>query len=217
MTCVAGLGVAGLGVARAPSPANSRRSGSVQSVSMHAAKSTRWVSVRSSIACCLLLMLCLLTACGYHTAGHAITLPTNVSTIAIPTFVNNTETYKIEQRLTAAVVREFTTRTHYHILNSANDAADATLRGTVFSTYTAPLTYDSQTGRVAGMLITVSMKVSLTDRHGKILYQNPAYVFREQYEVSQQLNSFFEEDSPAFERLSQDFARTLVSNILEGF
>jgi hypothetical protein len=50
-----------------------------------------------------------------------------------------------------------------------------------------------------------------------VLYQNPQYVFREQYEVSQDLASFFEEDSPAFRRLSQDFARTLVSNILEGF
>jgi hypothetical protein len=57
----------------------------------------------------------------------------------------------------------------------------------------------------------------LSDRSGKVLYQNPAYVFREQYEVSQDLGSFFEEDSPAFRRLSQDFARTLVSDILEGF
>ena len=112
---------------------------------------------------------------------------------------------------------EFTTRTHYHILHSPSDAADATLLGTVYSTYTAPLTYDSQTGRVVSALITVSMKVSLTDKHGKVLYHNPAYVFREQYEVSDELNSFFEEDSPAFDRLSQDFARTLVSNILEGF
>lgn len=160
---------------------------------------------------------CFLAACGYHTAGHAVTLPTDVRTIAVPAFTNNTETYKIEQRLTAAVIHEFTTRTHYQILNTSSDAADATLRGTVFSTYTAPLTYDSQTGRVASMLITVSMKVSLTDRHGKVLYQNPAYVFREQYEVSRDLNSFFEEDSPAFQRLSQDFARTLVSNILEEF
>ena len=30
-------------------------------------------------------------------------------------------------------------------------------------------------------------------------------------------DNFFEEDSPALQRLSQDFARTLVSNILEGF
>ena len=66
-------------------------------------------------------------------------------------------------------------------------------------------------------MIVVSMKVTLSDRSGKVLYQNPAYLFREQYEVSQDLQSFFEEDSPAFRRLSQDFARTLVSNILEGF
>jgi hypothetical protein len=61
------------------------------------------------------------------------------------------------------------------------------------------------------------LKVVLADRSGKVLYQNPAYVFREQYEVSQDLNTFFQEDSPASRRLSDDFARTLVSNILEGF
>jgi outer membrane lipopolysaccharide assembly protein LptE/RlpB len=165
----------------------------------------------------LQLPLTLLLACGYHTAGHAVTLPTNIQTIAIPAFANNTETYKIEQRLTTAVVREFVVRTHYRIVHAESDSADATLHGTVLSTYTAPLTYDSQTGRVASMLVTVSMKVSLNDRQGKALYQNQAYVFREQYEISSDLNSFFEEDSPAFERLSQDFARTLVSNILEGF
>jgi hypothetical protein len=109
------------------------------------------------------------------------------------------------------------TRTHYHIVNSSTDPADATLNGTVLSTYTAPLTYDSQTGRAASVLVTVSMKVALTDKQGKVLYQNPSYVFREQYQVSRELASFFEEDSPALQRLSQEFARTLVSNILEGF
>ena len=42
-------------------------------------------------------------------------------------------------------------------------------------------------------------------------------VFREQYQVSRELTSFFEEDSPAVDRLSRDFARTLVSNILEDY
>ena len=60
-------------------------------------------------------------------------LPENVKTIAIPAFMNETKTYRIEQMLTASVVREFTTRTHYHILNEPSDAADATLRGTVLS------------------------------------------------------------------------------------
>ena len=158
-----------------------------------------------------------LSGCGYHTAGHVTTIPSNVQTIAIPSFVNQTQTYKIEQTLTAAVVREMVTRTHYHVVNSTAETADATLSGTVLSTYTAPLTYDSQTGRAASVLVTVSMKVALTDKQGKVLYQNPSYVFREQYQVSRELASFFEEDSPALQRLSQEFARTLVSNVLEGF
>lgn len=154
--------------------------------------------------------------CGYHTAGHTVAIPEDVRTIAIPAFANDTQTYKIEQMLTSAVAHEMIARTHYHIVSDPG-AADAILRGTVLATYTTPLTYDSQTGRAASVLVVVSMKVSLTDRQGKVLYQNPSYLFREQYEVSRDLNSFFEEDSPAFERLSRDFARTLVSNVLEGF
>jgi len=170
----------------------------------------------------LLAFLLLGAGCGYHTVGHSVQLPANVKTIAIPTFKNDTNTYRIEQMLTASVVREFTTRTHYHILNGSNEndaseAADATLRGTVLSTSASPLTYNSATGQAASVLIVVSMKVSLSDRQGKVIYQNPSYLFREQYEVSQDLASFFEEDSPAFRRLSQDFARTLVSNILEDY
>ncbi|MGB2606709.1 MAG: LPS assembly lipoprotein LptE [Candidatus Sulfotelmatobacter sp.] len=155
--------------------------------------------------------------CGYHTAGHSVQLPENVKTVAVTAFVNETREYRIEQLLTSSVVREFATRTHYHILNNTGEAADATLRGTVLSASSTPLTYNSATGQAASVLVVVSMSVALTDRQGKVLYQNPSYLFREQYEVSQDLTSFFEENSPALRRLTQDFARTLVSNILEGF
>jgi hypothetical protein len=137
-------------------------------------------------------------------------------TLAVPAFVNQTQTYKIEQMLTAAVIQEFTTRTKYHVTADPS-SADATLRGTVLSTYTTPLTYDSTTGRASSVQVIVMMKVVLTDHEGRVLYQNPSYTFREQYQVSQELSSFFEEDSPAFQRLSRDFARTLVSNVLEAF
>lgn len=171
---------------------------------------------RARLASALLACL-ILGGCGYHTAGHAVTLPDNLRTIAVPVFVNDTQTFKIEQMLTSAVVEELTTRTRYHVLNDVSDAADATLRGTVTSSTASTLTYDSQTGRAASVLVVVSMKVALTDHQGKVLYQNPSFVFREQYEVSSQLPSFFEEDSPALKRLSREFARTLVSNLLEGF
>ena len=87
---------------------------------------------------CLALLLLLETGCGYHAAGHSVQLPENVKTIAIPAFVNETNSYRIEQTLTASVVREFTTRTHYHLINAASETADATLRGTVGKLASAP-------------------------------------------------------------------------------
>ncbi len=155
--------------------------------------------------------------CGYHTAGHSVALPPNVRTIAIPGFASQSPTFRVEQILTDAVVREFNTRTRFHVVHEVNADADAVLKGTVLSASTAPLTYDTQTGRVASALVTVSMQISLTDRQGKVLFQNPSYLFHEQYELSRDLPSFFEEDSSAVERLSRDFARTLVSNILEAY
>jgi Lipopolysaccharide-assembly len=163
-----------------------------------------------------LILLASSIGCGYHTAGRGSRLPQDVRTIAVPAFVNQTQSYRIEQILTAAVVREFTSRTNYRI-STESDAADATLRGTVLSTNVAPVAFDSQTGRTTTALVTVTMRVSLSDRKGTPLFDNPNYTFREQYQVSRELSSFFEEESPAIDRLSRDFARTLVSNVLEAY
>ena len=170
----------------------------------------------AGVALTLLLGLAL-AGCGYHSAGHAAKLPPDLKTIAIPAFVNHTHTYRVEQVLTAAVVREFLSRTNYRLANQATDSADATLRADVMTTELAPLTYDSNTGRASSALITVTMKVQLVDRQGKVLYENQNYTFREQYQVSREISSFFEEETPALDRLSRDFARTLVSNVLEAY
>jgi outer membrane lipopolysaccharide assembly protein LptE/RlpB len=161
--------------------------------------------------------LILATGCGYSTGGKATRLPQSVHTIAIPAFINQTQTYRIEQTMTAAVVREFNSRSKYRIVTDASADADATLRGTISTTQFAPLTYDSQTGRASSAIVTVTMKVSLTDKHGKPLFENQNYTFREQYQVSREISSFFEEESPAVERMARDFARTLVADILENY
>ncbi len=166
-----------------------------------------------TLVCCALLT----TSCGYHTTTHYTRLPDSVHTIAVPAFTNQTQNYRLEQLLTSAVVRELVTRTKFRILHEASEDADATLHGTVVSAELAPLTYDSQTGRASSALVTVTMRVSLVDRKGVVLFDNPSYTFREQYQVSRELTSFFEEDAPAMDRLSRDFARTLVSNILEAY
>ncbi|HEY2364685.1 MAG TPA: LPS assembly lipoprotein LptE [Candidatus Angelobacter sp.] len=155
--------------------------------------------------------------CGYHTAGHATRIPASVRTIAVPVFINQTQTYRIEQILTRDVVREFLARTHYQIANDSGKSADAVLKGTVISAQAAPLTYDAQTGRISSAVVTVSMKVSLVDHAGHTFFENQNYTFRQQYQVSREVTSFFEEETPALQRMSQDFARTLVGDIMEAF
>jgi len=158
----------------------------------------------------------ILGSCGYHTAGKGSRLPTDVKTLAVPAFANQTQTYRIEAVLTEAVVREFNTRTKYRIVADP-EGADAVLRGTVTGTQLAPVTYDSNTGRASTAMVTVNMKVVLTEKNGRVLYENSNYIYREQYQISRELSSFFEEQGPAVQRLSQDFARTLVSNVLEMY
>ena len=155
--------------------------------------------------------------CGYHTVERSTGLPPNVRLIAIPAFVSRSHQFRIEQLLTDAVVREFNSRTQFHVVFDTKQQSDAVLRGTVLSASATPLAYDSQTGRAASALVTVDVQVTLTDSKGKVIFQNPSYLFHDQYEISRDLNSFFQEDSPAVDRLSRDFARTLVANILEAY
>ncbi len=163
-----------------------------------------------------LLAIVGLPGCGYHVAGKASRLPHDVHTLAVPTFQNRSRTYRIEAKLTEAVVRELNTRTKYRIVSDPADA-DAVMRGSVLSTQIEPLTYDSRTGRASSGVITIRMSVVLTGSKGEVLFQNQNYLFRDEYQASAQVSSFFEEEDPAFDRLCNDFARTLVSNVLEAF
>src|SRR5579864_2784279 len=172
--------------------------------------------------CAFLLIVLIVAAlslagCGYHAVGRSSRLPENVHVLAVPMFVNQTQTYRVEQLFTRDVVREFIDRTHYRVITDASESADATLKATVLSAQTAPLTYDPQTGRISSALVTVSLKVSLVERGGRVLFDNPNFTFREQYQVSREVTSFFAEETPALQRMSRDFAHTLVSDVLEAF
>lgn len=156
-------------------------------------------------------------ACGYRVGGQGTSLPTNLKVIAVPAFQNRTPWMRLEQRLTAAVMQEFIQRTRYRVVGSEENA-DAVLRGTVTRASTAPVIFDPTTGRASTVQVTVGVSVELRDlRTKKVLFRKTNYVFREQYEITSDLESFFEERDPAIDRLARDFAASLVSAILENF
>jgi outer membrane lipopolysaccharide assembly protein LptE/RlpB len=180
--------------------------------------------MRCSFALLALPACLLFTGCGYHTLGSAAHLPDTVHTLAVPIFKNKTQIYHTEVAMTQAVVREFSNRTRLHVIPDP-DGADATVSGTILYESIQPLTYRTDTTTQAGQttsvtssfLITINANVVVTDRNQRVLYQHNNYVFHEQFETTADVNSFIEEDSPAVQRLSRDFAQTLVSDILESF
>jgi outer membrane lipopolysaccharide assembly protein LptE/RlpB len=182
-------------------------------------------SPRLAISRCLTLSLAVLSClvaiagCGYHTAGSATHIPANVQTIAVPVFASHVLAYHTEMALTQAVVRELDTRTKLRVLSkdSAADSADAVLSGTVLTQTSIPITYDATSGVTSSYVVTITVKVLLTARDGRVLYRNDALSYREQYQSTQDLTGFIREDPAAVGRLARDFAQALVSDMLESF
>ncbi|MGB6742435.1 MAG: LPS assembly lipoprotein LptE [Terracidiphilus sp.] len=163
------------------------------------------------------LALLSLTGCGYHTLGAATHLPPDVQTLSVPVFATRTETYGVEAAMTGAVIREFATRTRFRVTPSASADADAVLHGTILKEVVSPLTYNSATQQSSSFLITLIVSVTLNGRDGRVLYENKNYTFRQQYQSTTDLPTFLQEDPAAVQRLSREFARQLVADVMEGF
>ncbi|MBN9616501.1 MAG: hypothetical protein BGO25_07950 [Acidobacteriales bacterium 59-55] len=164
-----------------------------------------------------LLLLFPLAGCGYHTVGSATHIPGNVRTLSVPIFATRAQAFHTEMAFTQATIRELNTRTKYRILNTNSPDADATLSGTILSQTVAPLTYDATSGQSSSYLVTITAKVLLTAHDGHTLYRNDAITFHEQYQSTQDLNGFIQEDTAAVNRVARDFAQALVSDMLESF
>ena len=173
--------------------------------------------IRRLLALAIAIPAIALAGCGYHTLGSASHLPEGVHTLAVPEFSTRADTYHAETVMTEAVIREFAARTRFRVTPVENDAADAVLHGTILNQTVTPLTYNSSTQQSTSFLLTMVVSVTLTGRDGKILYQNRNYVFRQQYQSTADLPTFFEENPAAVQRLSREFARALVADVLEGF
>jgi hypothetical protein len=164
-----------------------------------------------------LLLTALAAGCGYRVASQGTRLPQNLKVIAVPAFENQTPWMGLEQRLTGAVMQEFIHRTRFEVVGKP-EGADAVLRGTVLRAATAPVVFDPDTDRASVVAVEVRLSVELQDLHSQaVLYRNTNYVFRQEYEITSDLDSFFEERDPALARLARDFAATLVSAVLENF
>lgn len=163
-----------------------------------------------------------LAGCGYSLAGRGSFLPSYIQVIGIPMFVNQTPVPTIEQLFTEKVRIEFQGRGRYTV-NPDEAGADGVVRGTLTGLGATPVGFtDQQLAR--RYRFSVTLAVQFYDvRQQKNLWENPALTFSDEYDLSSSVAqgtspvAFLDQERSAVDRLSTDFARSVVTAILEAF
>ena len=162
-----------------------------------------------------------MSGCGYALAGRGSFLPAYIQTIGVPTFTNRTVVFNLETLLTQKVRAEFIGRGKYQILPQ-NTGVDGLLTGEVTAVTITPVGFTQQ-NLASSYSVTMSARIEFRDvRENKVLWENPAVIFRQDYPATSGRGTtdpvaFFQQNTSALDRMSSEFARTIVSSILEAF
>lgn len=161
----------------------------------------------------LFVAVLFLPGCGYRLATKNFDGGRG-QTFAVPTFLNRTTAYRVEQRLSEAVRQELVRRTHYDV--TAGDSGDVVMAGEVVAFVSVPVTFDVN-GRASTYEMLVDMKVVVTDtKTKKELYHNDRFTYRQVFELAQNSGDFIREDPAALDRLSRLFAESIVATLMHA-
>lgn len=163
------------------------------------------------------------SGCGYSLTGRGSFLPSYIKVISVPIFTNITAVPDIERRLTDAVRSELIGRGRYKIEADRSAPADAVLTGEILHIGSGPAAFDAQQ-RATQINIVVVTKVEFRDlKTDKVIWSHPALPITERYDLQStntniaDAGTFLGQNVNAMQRLSTEFARALVSAILEAF
>ena len=144
-------------------------------------------------------------------------LPTHIRTVAVPAFENRALRFKIETRFTEAVSNEIIRRGHGLRVQSEREGADAVVDGVIKNFYFNGVLLDNR-GRTRIFEVTVEAAVTVRDQvENRVLYDNQNFVFRGEFEFTNDPRTFFNEEDPAVQRLARSFAESVVSTLINGF
>lgn len=170
----------------------------------------------------LIIIALLLSTCSgftecYKPAGRGEYLPRHIRTLAIPPFQNPSLRFKVEQRFTSAIIDETLRRARSLNVTSTPADADAVMLGTIRSFSIRPVLLDDL-GRARIFEVTINVALTVRDQvKNKIIFDNQNYIFKGEYEISGDPKTFFTEEGPAVDRIARDFAKSVMTTILEGF
>lgn len=144
---------------------------------------------------------------------NAQIMPQHITKIHVRPFINRTEVFALEDRLTIEVVDEFLRNGSYNITNEAQ--ANGVLAGEILRYLLVPVQYDTRLVPTVYRM-EVLLKVRFIDKDTqKTVWEEPALQQIYTYSASTLPGGMTEEQ--AREQLWKNFSKMIVKRTVEGF
>jgi hypothetical protein len=169
-----------------------------------------------------LLALALPCACGYTLEGRGVAQDPSIKKIGVPLFKDATGKAGLDQKVTERVIAELLKRGHFDVVQDAA-GVDALVEGSIVTYRAIPVGFSAESGggknieasRYA-VVLTVAVKYSKPGVTEPI-WQTEQLSVRDETDVGDDPNAFFDREDQVIDRLTQNLAKTLVASMLEAF
>jgi len=162
------------------------------------------------------ILAILITACDYHVTGLN-RLPSDIRTVAVPVFYNETFEPALEDAVTTAVKQEFLTSSRLVVVNDPEEA-DLVLKGRIISFGLDPLSFDRTKSVVLEYRVRIRVAVSVEDRRRKtVLWKDAAMQSAAEFKVDPDTAANRVAQDLAVAQAGKQFAENVVHRVLEGF
>lgn len=161
----------------------------------------------------------LASGCGYALQGRGVTTDPSVKRIGVPLFRDRSGKLGLDARVTQAVMEELLKRGRFTVVRDSTNV-DAVVEGEIVAWNVLPVNFSTDSGQTQASRYAISLTASVVYRkigQKEPLWSNDAFSQRDEYDMGDNAQSYFDREEQSIERLSAAFARSLVAAMLEAF
>ena len=137
----------------------------------------------------------------------------------MPLFKDRTGKPGLDTHVTQAVMVELLKRGRFTVVRDAA-GVDALIEGEILAFNVAPVGFSSDTGLTQATRYAITLTAGVVYRkigQSEPIWANESFQQRDEYDMSEQSQNYFDREEQSIERLSTAFARSLVAAMLEAF
>ena len=162
----------------------------------------------------VLICVTLLSGCGYQLAGKDTHVPPGVTSVAIPTLVNQTFEPGVEIAFTQAFLREFIKDRRVKVVERKE--ADSVVEGVIKSFFIFSASYD-KSGYALEYQTVVVMDITLKKRNGEIIWAEKDFKEMQWYRTNPSVIATEDNRVDAIQQIAKSVAERVLNRFYYNF